>query len=57
MIEFINNNDVLIFTSVSPFYANKGFHFCMNFNFDTTDYIITRKRLDIAKIKNIIDHI
>ena len=42
---------------MSPFYANKGFYFYINFNFNTIDYIIIRKRLNIIKIKNIIDYI
>ena len=29
----------------------------MSFNFDIIDYVITRKRLDVTKIKNIIDRI
>ena len=29
----------------------------MNFNFDIIDYVITRKRLDATKAKDIIDHI
>ena len=57
MIEFINNNNVSTFTNVSLFYANKEFHFRINFNFDMTNYIIIRKRFDIIKIKNIIVHI
>ena len=58
MIEFVNNNDVLIFTNVSFFYANKEFHSRISFNFDIIDYIIIiRKRLDAVKAKDIIDHI
>ena len=57
MIEFIDNNNVSTFTSVSPFYANKGFYSHINFNSDITDYAIIRKRFDAAKAKNIIDHI
>ena len=29
----------------------------MSFNFDIVDYVIIRKRLDVAKTKNIIDRI
>ena len=39
------------------FYANKEFHFYISFNLDIIDYVITRKRFNIIKIKNIIDHI
>ena len=38
------------------FYANKKFHFYINFNFDIIDYIITRKRLNAIKAKDIINH-
>ena len=41
---------------MSLFYANKGFHPYMSFNFDIIDYVITRKRLDAIKTKDIIDH-
>ena len=57
MIEFINNNDVSTFITVSLFYANKGFHSYMNFNFDIIDYVIIRKCLNATKAKNIINHI
>ena len=56
MIEFINNNNVSTFTNISFFYANKGFHFRISFNFNIIDYIITRKRFDAIKAKDIIDH-
>ena len=42
--------------NVSLFYANKEFHSHISFNSDIIDYIITRKRLDAIKTKNIIDH-
>ena len=57
MIEFANNNNVLIFTNISFFYINKEFHSRINFNLNTIDYIITRKRFNVIKMKNIIDHI
>ena len=41
---------------MSPFYANKGFYFYMSFNPDITNYVITRKRFDVIKAKDIIDH-
>ena len=55
--EFVNNNNVLTFINVLFFYANKGFHFYISFNFNIIDYAITRKRFDVIKIKNIIDRI
>ena len=57
MIEFTNNNNVSIFTNVSFFYTNKDFHFHINFNFNIINYVITRKRFNVTKIKNIINHI
>ena len=42
--------------SVSFFYANKEFHSHINFNPNTIDYTIIRKRFNVIKIKNIIDH-
>ena len=42
---------------MSLFYANKGFHSRMSFGPDIIDYVITRKRLDVTKIQNIIDRI
>ena len=57
MIEFANNNDVLIFINVSPFYANKEFHFRINFNFVLINYNITHKRFNAIKIENIIVYI
>ena len=56
MIEFANNNNVLIFINVSLFYINKGFHFRISFNFDIINYVIIRKRFDVVKVKNIIDY-
>ena len=57
MIEFADNNNVLAFTNMSPFYTNKGFHPRMNFNLNIIDYVIIRKRFNVIKAKNIIDHI
>ena len=56
MIEFADNNNVFIFTNVSFFYANKEFHFRMNFNLNIIDYVIIRKRFNVSKIKDIIKH-
>ena len=54
--EFADNNNVSAFTSVSLFYTNKEFHSYINFSFNIIDYVITRKRLDVVKAKDIIDH-
>ena len=57
MIEFANNNNISVFISVSPFYANKEFHPYMSFNSDITDYVIIRKRFNAIKTKDIINYI
>ena len=57
IVEFSNNNNVLTFMNVLFFYANKVFHSRISFNFNIINYVITRKRLNVIKIKNIIDHI
>ena len=57
MIEFADNNNVLIFINVSLFYINKGFHSYMSFNFNIINYVITRKRFNAIKAENIIDYI
>ena len=41
---------------MSPFYANKGFYFHMSFISDIIDYVITRKRFDAIKMKDITDY-
>ena len=55
--EFADNNNVLTFINVLFFYAKKGFHSRISFNFNIIDYVIIRKRLDVIKTKNIIDRI
>ena len=42
---------------MSPFYANKEFHFYISFNFNIINYVIIRKRLNAIKAKDIIDYI
>ena len=42
--------------NVSFFYANKEFYSRISFNFDMINYIIIRKRFDVIKAKDIIDH-
>ena len=43
--------------SVLFFYANKEFHFYISFNLNIINCVITPKRFNIAKTKNIIDRI
>ena len=40
--------------SILSFYANKGFYSRINLNLNFIDYNITRKRLDIIKVEDII---
>ena len=39
---------------MSPFYFNKGFHPRMSFDSDTTDYEITRQRIEARKADDIV---
>ena len=56
MTEFADNDGVSSFIEVISFYINKGFHSRMSFSKDFTIYAITRKRLDVAKVENIVDN-
>ena len=42
---------------MSLFYANKDFHFYINFNFNIINYVIIRKRFNVIKVKDIINYI
>ena len=53
--EFTNNNNVSTFINVLFFYTNKEFYSYINFNPNIIDCVITRKRFDAIKIKDIID--
>ena len=55
IIEFADNNNVLASINILFFYANKEFHSRISFNSNIIDYVITRKRFDVIKTKNIID--
>ena len=55
--QFANNNNVLTFINVLLFYANKGFHFYINFNSNIIDHVITRKCLNVIKTKDIVDYV
>ena len=57
IIEFTNNNNVLTFIKMLFFYANKGFHSRINFDHNIINYVIIRKRLNVAKAQDIIDRI
>ena len=55
MIEFVNNNALLTSIKMTFFFINKNFYSCISFSSDSTSYISTRERLQIVKIKVIID--
>jgi len=55
MAKFANNNAIFFETSMTSFFANKSFHLRMFFSLDNIVYTSARKRIDVAKAKNIID--
>ncbi len=56
MTEFVNNNVILLSIEQSTFFLNKNFHSCMNFNSNSTEYEITRARIEVSKAENIFEH-
>ncbi len=54
--EFINNNAILSSIKQSAFFLNKNFHSHMNFNLNSTEYEITRAKIEAIKAKNIFKH-
>ena len=55
MIEFVNNNALLALIKITFFFVNKDFYSRMSFSLNSTSYISTRERLQIAKIEVITD--
>ena len=55
MTEFADNNALSSTTGLTPFFANKGFHPRMSFDFDSTFYASTRERLQAAKAEDITE--
>jgi len=55
MTKFVNNNAIFFETSIISFFANKGFHPRISFSLDNIVYTIVRKRINVAKTKNIIN--
>ena len=51
MIEFINNNVLLALIEIIFFFINKSFYSRMRFSLKSMLYILTRKRLQTAKIE------
>ena len=54
MIEFSDNSNIFSVIAMSSFYFNKDFHPRMSFDSDTTDYEITRQRIEARKIDDIV---
>ena len=54
MQEFSDNNNTFSTIKMILFYFNKDFHSRMSFDSDTTDYKITRQRLEIRKVDDIV---
>jgi len=54
MIEFSDNYNIFSVIAMSSFYFNKNFHSRMSFDSDTTDYEITRQRIETRKIDDIV---
>ncbi len=54
MIEFNDNFNISLITSMIFFYFNKEFHSWMSFNSDTTDYKTTCEWLEARKTDDII---
>ena len=55
MIKFVDNNVLSASIKITLFFVNKGFYSCMSFSLDSTSYILTRERLQTAKIEVITD--
>ena len=55
MIKFIDNNALSVLIEMTLFFVNKGFYSRISFSLNSTSYILTRKRLQTAKIKVITD--
>ncbi len=56
MTEFIDNNALLLVIFMTFFFMNKSFHSRMSFDSDFTEYKSIRERLQVARIKDIFDH-
>jgi hypothetical protein len=56
MTEFVDNNAISSSIEQSAFFLNKNFHSHMNFNLNSTEYEITRARIEVIKAKNIFEH-
>jgi len=56
MIEFIDNNAILLSIEQSTFFLNKNFPSHMSFDLNSIEYKITEARIKADKAKNIFEH-
>ncbi len=55
MTKFVDNNAIFFETSMTPFFANKGFHPRIFFSSNNIVYTIVQERIDVVRTKNIIN--
>ncbi len=53
-MKFSENFNIFLIILMTSFYFNKNFYLRMNFNLNTTNYEITRIRIKVKKINDII---
>jgi len=56
MTEFVDNNAISPSIEQLAFFLNKSFHSRMSFDLNSTEYEITRARIEASKAKNIFEH-
>jgi len=56
MTEFVDNNAISSSIEQSAFFLNKNFHSHMSFDSNSTEYEITRARIQASKAENIFEH-
>ena len=56
MTEFVDNNAISSSIEQSAFFLNKSFHSHMSFDSNSTEYEITRARIQASKAENIFEH-
>jgi len=56
MTEFVDNNAISSSIEQSAFFLNKNFHSHMSFDSNSTEYEITRARIQANKAENIFEH-
>ena len=53
-MKFSENFNIFLIILITSFYFNKSFYLRMSFNLNTTNYEITRIRIKVKKINDII---